>query len=231
MANDKFFQKRKAKKKQDLARREAQREPYSRVLLVVEGSKTEVLYFQELKNYFGIATANFEIDNNNITSPIQLTNRAERVYLKSKDKQDPFDKVFVIFDRDSHESYYEAIQRCNTLGRKNLNTQKQSVFEAIYSYPCFEFWYLLHFTPTSRPYSAKGSKSIADCCIDDLKNYLPEYKKSDDGYFERFLRDGSVHFAIENSRRILSQIENNGDNPCTNVHIVVDYLMNVKSEK
>jgi FMN phosphatase YigB (HAD superfamily) len=40
-----------------LARKQGLREPFDRVLIVCEGSKTEPLYFQELRAYYRLNTA------------------------------------------------------------------------------------------------------------------------------------------------------------------------------
>lgn len=228
MANDKLFQKRRALKRSELARKEQTRKAYDRVLLVVEGTKTEVLYFKEIKEKYELSSANFVIDKNSITSPIRLVDRAIEVFISCK-TQDPYDKVFVIFDRDSHASYYEAIEKCRNFCKKYKNDNGECVFEAIYSYPCFEYWYLLHFEGTDAPFRATENKSIAEKCIDELKKYEPDYEKSSSGYFSKFLRQGQLHGAIAHSKRIFDNSENGNDNPSTNVHVVVEYLMNIKN--
>lgn len=49
MGTDDLFHKRRAKKAKDLRRRKARRDPYDKVLIVCEGSKTEPYYFTDHK--------------------------------------------------------------------------------------------------------------------------------------------------------------------------------------
>jgi hypothetical protein len=57
-----------------------------------------------------------------------------------------FEKVFAIFDRDAHQSYFDALKLAGSLDGKLRNDLKQPVeFKAIASVPCFELWLLLHY--------------------------------------------------------------------------------------
>ena len=86
------------------------------------------------------------------------------------------------------------------------------------SNPAFEFWFLLHFQNTSRPY-ANATEVIAD-----LKNHLPNYEKSKcplDLLFE------GTEIAIRRSKRIISNHidqDNICPNPSTLVHDLVEKL-------
>jgi len=41
----------------------------------------------------------------------------------------------------------------------------------IASYPCFEYWLLLHFGYSRKPYARAGARSPADCLIEDLMKF------------------------------------------------------------
>ena len=89
--------------------------------------------------------------------------------------------------------------------------------------PCFEYWLLLHFEATTRPYARAGERSPADCVIDDLKKYLPGYTKGDKETFQK-LRD-KLELAIERAKRVQEQgVKNQTDNPSTQIHLFVEYL-------
>ena len=60
MVRDNHPRERQARK---LARKQGQRAPFERVLIVCEGSKTEPLYFQELRAYHRLNTAQVVVRN------------------------------------------------------------------------------------------------------------------------------------------------------------------------
>lgn len=61
MGTDNFHHKCKAKQASDLQRLKERRAPYDRVLIVCEGEKTEPNYFNELKDYYKLNSANVEV--------------------------------------------------------------------------------------------------------------------------------------------------------------------------
>jgi hypothetical protein len=58
MGTDNLFHKRKARRASELTRRKTRRESYAKVLIVCEGEKTEPLYFNDLKDHYGLNSAN-----------------------------------------------------------------------------------------------------------------------------------------------------------------------------
>lgn len=64
MGNENLFYKRKAKNEKDLARKRAKRSSYEKILIVCEGQKTEPNYFNELKDFYQLNTANVVVDGN-----------------------------------------------------------------------------------------------------------------------------------------------------------------------
>lgn len=101
-------------------------------------------------------------------------------YKSERDTGDSFDKVFCVFDKDKHQDYNQAIQKIESTSPKNT-------FHTVTSVPCFEYWILLHFTYTTKPYTHTGSKSCCEVLIDELKNYLPGYQKDDKSVFDKIL--------------------------------------------
>jgi hypothetical protein len=51
------------------------------------------------------------------------------------------------------------------------------------SVPCFEFWLLLHFTYTTRPFDVPASDSICSKVVEELRNHLSEYQKGQQDIF------------------------------------------------
>ncbi len=107
MGTDNLHHKRKAKQVSRLQRQNAKRKPYDKVLIVCEGEKTEPNYFNELKDHYEINTANIEIDGNCGSSPKSVVNHAINLYTKECDTDNGFDRVYCVFDKDSHGPAYE----------------------------------------------------------------------------------------------------------------------------
>ncbi len=143
-----------------VARDKPRREPYDRVLIVCEGSKTELFYFTELARRYRLSTANIEILGEG-ADPRTLVNKAKELRQKECKRGDKFDKVYCVFDRDEHATFDDA----------SLVAQHRKL-ELSRSWPCFEFWILLHFLYTRAPYVRSGDKSPAENCMTDLQVHL-----------------------------------------------------------
>lgn len=216
MGTHDHFHKRKAKVVRDLARRKASRSPYDRVLIVCEGEKTEPLYFSEIKNFYKLNSANVEITGESGSSPLSVVNYAYDRYQQEQGGGVPFDKVFCVIDKDSHTTYAPAIERIRGL-------KPAGVFSAITSVPSFEYWYLLHFSYSTRAYEPLPGNSAANQVLSELKLYMPDYDKGSGGLF-RELAD-QVEHAKANAIRALKAAEtNHTDNPSTKAHLLVTHL-------
>lgn len=222
MGTENLFHKRRAKTERQLARKKQVRASYDRVLIVCEGSKTEPHYLQELINCLELNSANVEVDGDSSSSPISVVKHARNRYIEEKRMGDIFDKVYCVFDKDTHDSYDAALTVIDNLKPKD-------VFKAINSVPCFEYWLLLHFDYTTKPYVGNGTKSSCANLIDDLKKYLPDYDKGNRGIYSEIAKQTPQAIAL--SKRSLAQATANGtDNPTTYIHDLVEYLKNLKKQ-
>lgn len=209
---------RNAKGKQHFSRRSAAREVYDRVLIVTEGKKTEPQYFQEIKNRYRINSA--VIDGSGGSSPVSVVAHGKLLYNQERKDKNPFDRVYFVFDKDAHESYSRAINEVESLSPADTFFLSNSV-------PCFEYWLLLHYEDTTKPYQSTGGQSSSAAVIRDLKKHMPEYAKGKHGVFESLF--GLLENAKENAARALVEANRTGtDNPSTRVHELVDYLQNIK---
>lgn len=225
MGSDDLFKKRKAKAA-ELNRRKPVRALYKKVLIVCEGSKTEPLYFKELVDHYEIHSANVQVSGECGSDPVSVIQHGLRLY-QDEEKADsgPFDRVYCVIDKDAHQNYDEALQIL-------ANTKPDLTFFAVTSVPCFEYWILLHFTYTTRPYMACGGTSSGAAVLNDLKMYWPEYTKAGRGCFEAMLNinNDELGYAKANAQRALNETEiNQSDNPSTRVHELVIYLQNIKN--
>jgi hypothetical protein len=128
------------------------------VLIVCEGEKTEPLYFEDLRRRFRLSAVQVKIVGAG-AAPISVVN-----YARSERARHNYDIVWCAFDRESvHENntFAQAVAAASALE-----------YRLAISNPAFEYWYLLHFDDTTRPF-ANASE-----IIEELQNHLPGYKKS-----------------------------------------------------
>jgi len=221
MGSDNLFHKRKAKSADRLERRKAKRSSYDKVLIVCEGEKTEPHYFSECIKFYKLNTANVEVDGTCGSSPRSIYKQAVELREVELKREDPYDRIYCVFDKDSHETYDETLERIskyNPIG----------IFYAAVSVPCFEYWFLLHFKYTTKPYAATGNLSIGGEVLKELKEVMPEYEKGNNNTFISL--SPQIEFAKENAARSLNYAnENHTDNPSTSIHDLIDYLQNLKN--
>ncbi len=217
MGTDNLFHKRKERKAKSLRRRRAQKASYDVVLIVCEGEKTEPNYFNELKRAFRLSNANIKVCGQG-SDPLSVVDFAIETYRKEPE----FDRVYCVFDRDRHKTYPTALDKVRHPG-----LSKGSKIFAIPSVPCFEFWLLLHFTYTTKPFDASTSDSICSKVIKELKKHLSTYQKGDRDIFNKI--QDKLDDAIANARHVEEFHQTfRTDNPSTLVYSLVEYLRDLK---
>lgn len=204
-----------------LERKEYKKNQPTRVLIVCEGEKTEINYFNFLSKQYQLT--GIELPKNQCgSSPISILE-----YAKFRERKDEFDKVFCVFDKDKHETYDNTIKELQKLSKENPDVWKNALINSV---PCFEYWYLLHFEYTTKPFNPliknkKGGSS--EQVISELKKYIPDYEKSNRNMFQQLVE--KLPFAIKNAEKSLAEAEKNQtDNPTTKVHLLVEYLQQLK---
>jgi hypothetical protein len=172
-----------------------------------------------LKKAFRLSNANIKVCGRG-SDPLSVVDFAIETYRKEPE----FDRVYCVFDRDRHTTYPAALDKI-----RHTRLSKRSRIFAIPSVPCFEFWLLLHFTYTTRPFDAPPGNSICSRVIEELMNYLPVYQKGDQDIFNEI--QDMLDNAISNARRVEQFHQTSGtDNPSTLVHSLVEYLRDLKRQ-
>lgn len=193
-------------------RKQGTRKPYDRVLIVCEGRKTEPYYLWALRDYLRLANSQIHITGECGSDPSSIVAEAKR--LRAADKG--FDRVYCVFDRDRHEHYDAAVSAAVKAG-----------IVAITSNPCFEFWILLHFMRSTRPYAAQSGKSVCEVLIKDLEKTFPGYAKGAREVFA--LLKEKLPAALDNAARVERDNAASGvDNPHTRMHRLVTDLFKLK---
>jgi hypothetical protein len=135
-----------------------------------------------------------------------------------------FEYVFCVIDRDKHTQFLPAIAACE---KAKLVGNKQ--FVLAWSEPCFEYWLLLHYVYSSKPYSSKGSSSVGAVCMRELCKEMSGYAKGARGTYA-VVKD-KIDFAILNAKKRLSECTGEGGtNPSTRVHWVVECLRQIAKD-
>ena len=213
MGTDNLFHKRKEKSEKDLARRSTLRDGYARILIVCEGRKTEPNYFLGLKHSLRLGTANVDITGDSDPNPTRVVAFAKKRYHEEKKNELPFDYVYCVFDKDRHTDYQEALSQIK-------NAKPEGVFHAITSVPCFEYYLLLHYIYSAKPYTSAEVLST-------LKRHYENYQKNDEKIFS------TVQSRLETAKTraeksLVDANQNNTDNPSTNAHILVEFMQNIR---
>ena len=206
-----------------LKRKHGKRATYDRILIVCEGSKTEVNYFREIRKEFHLHNANVEVQHSSLgTCPLQIITSAEELFLNGNTgkgiQKQAFEQIYVVFDRDEHEEYFNARNKAKALNSKLKNDLGKKVkFIAITSVPCFELWLLLHFEDVQVPLHR-------DDALARLQKHLPSYTKGKTGTYEA--TKDQHFFAIERAEKLP---EHNGIDCFTDIHELVTLLTTLKS--
>lgn len=179
------------------------------LLIVTEGEKTELNYFQAVRNRLKLSSANVVIIHPEGTDAITLTQDAirRRKQRKKKNPEQPYDEVWVVYDleREHDERRRQAINARNLKGAKGVQFAESD--------PSFEFWLLLHETRTTR---SLASSAEAECA---LKKARPNYAK---GEIPSSATLDKIPVAVENAEWVRADNERSGrTNPSTQVDLLI----------
>jgi hypothetical protein len=194
------------------SRKTGNRKPYQILVVVCEGEKTERIYFNNYKKRG--CNLKIETPNCKVTDPINLVKFAltqiSRYDLDFKNG----DCIWCVFDanHNTNEQITTAIQ----LAKKNI--------QIALSNPCFELWYLLHFTYHCGRLNTRDANSL-------LKKHIPKYDKTND-HFDELLNGRNT--AILNSKKLNDYHEGNNidllslkSNPSTQIFQIVEYILSI----
>lgn len=243
MGSEDLFKKRKAKKEH--ARAKPKKEAYDKVLIVCEGGKTEPNYFRDLAKCLDLASTNVRVTGDCGSDPLSVVEHGILLFEEELEKgeEHAFDRVFCVFDRDGHHQqsnhrniFAEAINRAKqyeaSLQKRSGKKSTEQIFRVIRSIPCFEYWLLLHYVDHHKPFANSGKNSVGAMVERELRKHWSNYSKGIDKPYSYLLDTASatnLDEAIKHAARRLNAAENEADpNPSTEVHLLVEYLRNIK---
>jgi len=200
-----------------LRRRPPSREPKSRLLVVCEGKKTEVRYFEDLRRAVRSSLVDVEIHDEHgvpktlVECAVRKMKEADKDAKRQRDENLKYNSVWCVFDVDEHPSLPEAKQQA----------QAHNVRLAV-SNPCFELWALLHFQDQSAELDRHQARQR-------LKKHLPSYDK------ELPFNDIDLHWKDARKRALALEkrhetADQPGGNPSTAVHELVTLIRGPQRE-
>jgi hypothetical protein len=203
-----------------LARRQGRKRSYERMLIVCEGEKTEVNYFEAIRREKRIPNADIKIVPSDYgTSPLRIVEYAIDQFRESK----AFDRVYAVFDRDEHDSYHNALAKAEATNKKLKNDEGKAVpFSAIPSVPCFELWLLLHFRDVLAPMHRHEVYA-------ELRKpaYYPAYTKNSKAVYSD--TKDRIPSATERSVHLRGLTDkHNGDDPYTDADVLTGDLLKIE---
>ncbi len=177
-----------------------------KILAVCEGKVTEPEYLKGLRRYLKSKLLEIKtiggvgVPMSVVDEAIAAKQRSDRLPQKRRD--DKYDEVWAVFDRDDHPMYKEAQQKAHN---KNIRCADSD--------PSFELWLLLHFQDQTAPIDRKAARK-------ELKQHLPEYDKHVN--FESLAAglDKACLRAEHLCRR--AKVNKTDGNPSTKVNLLVD---------
>lgn len=190
-----------------------------RILILCEDEKSSLFYFKGFKNdeelKRKLSAVSIEVYHHKDYSPCGLVSEAKTKMAKAKKDQNPYDSVWIVFDKDGHVNIPKAFSDAKDAGVK-----------VVLSSRCFEYWVLLHFENTTREFSK------CDDIISYIKRkYFPEYDKSKNSF--ELLKD-KMDIAIERAKGLIKSLKSDLDSGkkvyeldvYTNVHELVETIIN-----
>lgn len=189
------------------------------VLIVCEGTDTEPNYLNELKDYLRLNQASIDIVPSSGSAPISVLKHAKEAIAKAHQKGNPYSKVYCVIDKDQHLSYPSAMQAI-----REYRNPYGTALCVVVSVPCFEYWILMHFTP-SRQIFGNGTLSPCKHLIQTaLRTHISGYQKTDRALSKKLINERLTQ-AIHNSKITLQGANSAGtDDPSTKMHCLVEEL-------
>lgn len=203
------------KEQRKLARHKGARKGLSAVLIICEGRETEPNYIEGLIDHLGVNRAAVKVvHGESVTDPLGLVRKAQRAFTSDGG----YDLVYVVCDGDAPQ-----LADARELARKTLrNTSRERTeVQLIASHPSFEFWLLLHFEYSVRPYLSGADAAMA------LRRHVTDYAKNDRNIFAKVAT--GLDTACRNSDRLKKELAKTGAQvPDTDMRTLIDQLMRMR---
>ena len=195
-----------------------------RGLILCEG-ETEENYFKGLiaqpkykRKFQSISVKVFKPKDH---SPFGMVKEAKRLIRVAKGEKDPYNFVWVMFDKDGHAKIPDAFELART---------STPEIKIAFTIPCFEYFVLLHYDKTTKPFT-----KCDDVIHQIKKNWLSDYEKATN-IFEILLP--KMYEGLANSEWVVNQYKGEIQSgkriyelsSYSNIHDLVNYLYTLIEE-
>lgn len=177
--------------------------------MLCEDTKSALNYLQDAARHFR-SHAVVKIAHCGRTDPLGIVEEA----ITSRRN---FEVIFCVIDRDSHESFEDALLRAAEFGDS---------IRVLPSYPCYEYWLLLHHRFTRAPVTSVGAQSAGTRMVAALRGEdgMAEYEKgTSNSVFDRLL-DRLPIARVNAARALHAAVAEQEMNPSTEVHLLISEL-------
>ena len=196
-----------AKSSSSFAREKGRFKTQRRVLVLCEDSKSCLTYLEDAARFFR-SFAVVEVAHCGRTDPKGIVEEAIR-------RRGSFEDVYCVIDEDAHESFGAALKAA---------ANAKPPIDVVASYPCYEFWLLLHFRRTRSPCRSAGKHSAGARMVKLLgaEMGMAHYNKgTSERLFESLL--GRLPDARARSAAVLQEaLQDGAMNPSTSIHTLIE---------
>lgn len=211
-------------------RKQGTRDQIVRFLIVCEGEKTEPNYFKVLIDDCKSQNDGAKIDKQRTQvvpaavigggacGTCKLVEKAKKLEKEYKRKhQVPFDRVWVVFDKDEYKDFNKAIADA-----------KKEGMNCAWSNGAFELWFLLHFQNGFEGKCKDYVNKIESILKKKLKKTDFSYEKNDEDFYQILQAHGDEEQAIKRAQKLRENMGKKKNyathNPRTEVDLLVDEL-------
>ena len=213
----------KRERGKEIKGRKEKQKPKCKIYIFTEGN-TEEIYLKHFENrIYNVEVKSVDPKHTNAYGIVKF---AMKYLEENKLELDYGDRGYCVFDSDpkSNANIKEVFQL--------LFPQKDRGLEFIFSNPCFEVWFALHFGKAPYGFTAEQMKKYVK---DKLKNKYPKYSETTDVY--DYLLEWQNE-AAERAERLHKQQEqvhktvySHECNPYTNIFEFIKHMEKIKQER
>ncbi len=201
------------------------------ILIVCEGTKTELNYFEAIKETFPkkiLETFSIEVEGTG-TSTLKIIEIAIQLRKKAKELQNRvYDHVWAVFDRDS----FPIVDFNNSIFKA-----QSSNINCAWSNEAFELWYILHFQYRNTPMSREDYKKCIEAEMNKSMSKKSgkassfKYEKNSKKMYKLLKEYGNEAQAIKWAKNLEARFTNTNyaaHNPCTRVYKLIEKLNGIR---
>ena len=203
------------------------REIAIRFLIVSEDTKSSTDYFKALIKEVQAACSGSEVVPIAKDSVVQgcgmsttrLLEEAKSIRAK---RQIPFDRCWLVFDKDDFSDFNRAIREATDAG-----------FDVAWSNESFELWYLLHFRYHNTAISRDECMKVLEAEMQKCKPSF-RYDKGSSSMHSILAEHGDQRLAIKNAEKLRNTYQDtdySSHNPCTHVDRLIKEITDPKERK